>query len=564
MKKLMAVLLAASMIVLLLASCGGDGESTTTNAITTVTTETTTAQTTTETTTTAEATTEVATEATTAETTTEETTTETTTEEAPVVPEVKKELILHLDFEAANIEGNVIKNAVGEGLDATITGSPVYETGVKGKAIRFGKGTSFDFLTIANDERLNFDTTDEFTIEFSYKLDKKAEGWDNLFSKGSSGNGWYGVWLGKDDSSSGGVCWGGDTGNFRIGLASEKEKWHKITIIQRGGMIHMFLDDTYVNSTMAKSYTSETNFYLGGRNSNGTDGDASAQFHGWIDEFKIYNYDIGLQTKGIASASMGEYTYTAEGGDSITLPYRIYYPAGYEDSGKQYAVMVYLHGHGECGSDNVRHIKYGDEYNSFLSELADSGDCIVLAPQTECDRATNVSEWFASGTGRYFEHAWAGSFGMKAREGALEEITYTLGLQAVTAMVEDLIAEDYVDANRIYISGVSMGGCGTWEIIARRPDLFAAAIPMCGSAIVSTADRLLDIAIWAFHGLSDNTVQPAGSQLICDAIKAAGGTKVTLTTVKDMGHDIAGYAYSAKTESGQTLAEWVLSQSKAK
>ena len=108
-----------------------------------------------------------------------------------------------------------------------------------------------------------------------------------------------------------------------------------------------------------------------------------------------------------------------------------------------------------------------------------------------------------------------------------------------------------------------MGGSGTWEIIARNSDLFAAAVPLCGSGILSTAPSLKDIDIWAFHGTADPTILPEGTAKMVDAIKAAGGTKIIYTPLAGQGHSIWNTAYTTKNEAGQTPAQWLLQQTKA-
>ena len=151
MKKVISLLLVLAMTILAVAACGGDGEATTTVATTDTTT--------------AAATTVATTEATTVATTTAATTVKTTA--APKVADLdptgpaqgEKDPILHLDFEPENIDGNVVKNVMGTGLDATITGNPEYITSpTGGSAMLFGASKVFDYLTIANDERLNFKT----------------------------------------------------------------------------------------------------------------------------------------------------------------------------------------------------------------------------------------------------------------------------------------------------------------------------------------------------------------------------------------------------------------------
>ena len=175
MKRVISLLIVLAMTILAVAACGGGGDATTTAP---TTTDTTTAAATTAVTTTK------ATEATTLATTVKTTAAPKVADIDPTGPvQGDKDPILHLDFEPENIEGNVIKNVVGGGLDATITGNPEYMTSpTGGSAIRFGTTNVFDFLTIANDERLNFTTSDEFTVDFWYMLDKDASGWENLFS----------------------------------------------------------------------------------------------------------------------------------------------------------------------------------------------------------------------------------------------------------------------------------------------------------------------------------------------------------------------------------------------
>ncbi len=565
MKKLISLFLTAAMLLVLFVSCGGGNEETTTGGTpveTTTTAETTSQEETTvpDVTTTTETTTVE-------ETTTEETTTaapETTTVQEEEIP-AEKGPILYFDFETEHIEGNTVKNVAGDGMDATITGSPKYVSGpTGGNAIHFGTNAGvFDFLTIKNDPRLNFETTDEFTIDFWYKLDNNAKGWENLFSKGGRVNGWYGVWLGTNDNANQGVCWGGDTGNWKIGSVNSKEKWHHVTVVQKDGMIYMFLDGTQVNSVAAKNYTSEIDLYIGGRNSSEPIGKENAQFHGCIDDFTIYDYAIDFKIAGIDGAESGKFQYTSEDGKSIELPYRVYYPSDYDPNGdKEYPILFFLHGHGECGTDNKKQLKVLDQSNKLIDDIVAMDNCIILAPQTYCDRATNFSEWVASSTGREYMHIWdAGAGGMKARAGELSEIVYTTGLQAASALLDEFLELDTVDKDRVYIGGISMGGCGTWELIARRPDTFAAAVPVCGSGIISTASTLTDIAIWAFHGEADTTVHPEGSKNMCEAIEAAGGN-VTYTSFPGVGHSVWNNAYNAKNAQGQTAAEWLLDQSK--
>ena len=482
---------------------------------------------------------------------------------------VNKGPILWLDFETNSIKDGVIDNIAGEGLDAVITGNPKYITSpTGGSAIHFGQSTTFDYLTIANDEKLNFALGDEFTIDFWYMMDRKAAGWDNLFSKGSSKNGWYGVWLGTTDKADGGICWGGDTGNNKIGSLYSKYKWHHVTVIVKNSTVNTYLDGVAVGAFAAKDFTSTTDLFIGGRNSSdGANPNAASQFHGAIDDFKIYDYAWEAKTsvKSIytAQAHIYEYVNPSDATQKMSLPYRVYYPTNFSDNTDKYPVLLFLHGHGECGNDNSKQLQvFGP--NVLINDIVEMDNCIIVAPQTVCDGATNKFEWVASGVGASAgKHVW--DTGMPIRNTSLEDTIHTVGMQAAEALIKEFVAkaENRVDMNRVYVAGISMGGCATWEIMARNPELFAAGIPLCGSGILSTAASLKDIDIWAFHGTSDPTVLPEGTAKMEQAIKAAGGTKIIYTPLAGQGHSIWNPAYTYKNAAGQTPAQWLLQQTKA-
>jgi predicted esterase len=217
-------------------------------------------------------------------------------------------------------------------------------------------------------------------------------------------------------------------------------------------------------------------------------------------------------------------TYTSTSGTK--LPYRLWLPTDY-DPNKSYPLVLFFHGAGEAGSDNTHIFRGGSILQRLLhKEEQEKHPCIILAPQTVCDGATNKYEWVASGSGIPGIHQWDGAAGgLKIREGRLEDIPHTIGMRAAEALLKDFISSNRVDEQRIYVGGISMGGCATWEILARNPELFAAAVPLCGSAILSSAPLLTDVAIWAFHGTGDKTVWTEGTTRMVEAIRAAGGEK---------------------------------------
>jgi predicted peptidase len=503
----------------------------------------------------------------------------TTATQAPGAPTetAGKGPFLWLDFEANSISGGVIDNIAGDGLNAVISGEPQYITSpTGGSAIYFGKGNTFDYLTIANDEKLNFSTTDEFTIDFWYMRETQNNTWENLFSKGlqKSGytGGWYGVWLSTNDNSNGGICWGGDTTNHKIASKNLLKEWQHITVIQKSGFLYLYLNGEFVKSVTAKNYNSTTDFFIGGMNSSYSAGGTAqstilqGQFHGAIDDFKIYDYAWEKSESNIyeAEADVYEYVNTTTN-KKISLPYRVYYPTDFDGNTNKYPVLLFLHGHGECGNDNSTQLQvFGP--NILLNDIVDMNNCIIVAPQTYCDSGMNYAEWVASGVGADANevHIWDKT-GMPIRPGTLDETIHTMGMQAAEALIKEFIADskNRVDTNRVYVAGISMGGCGTWEIMARNPDLFAAGIPLCGSGILSTADKLVNIDIWAFHGTKDPTVLPEGTTKMVDAIKAAGGTKIIYTALSGQGHSIWNPAYTYTNAAGQTPAQWLLQQTKA-
>ncbi len=458
--------------------------------------------------------------------------------------------LLHLDFEVESITEDTVANVAGEGLSARIVGKPELVSGpTGGSAMHFGAAEGY--LVIPHDDRMDYKVGEEFTIDFWYKLDSNARGGEILFEKGDCS-----VQVATADAGVDGVCWVGSEGSFRIGSAAAKNEWHHITVLQRDSMIFMFLDGVQVNGAPAKAHTSSAELVIGGK---------KTPFHGCIDDFMLYDYAVDMKVSGLMGADGDSFSYTDEKGRSISLVYRVYYPTDYDaKADKKYPLMFFLHGHGECGINNKAQLQVLNKSNKFLDDLSEMDNCIILAPQTYCDGATNTTEWIASGSHIRGKHIWDGGLGgMKARMGELSEIPYTLGLQAASALLDQFLALDTVDKDRVYIGGISMGGCGAWEMIARRPEVFAAAVPVCGSGIVSAAERLTKIAIWAFHGKADGTVLPEGSELICEAICAAGGN-ATYTGFDRVGHDSWNAAYSARNKDGLTAAEWVLNQHKTK
>ena len=227
----------------------------------------------------------------------------------------------------------------------------------------------------------------------------------------------------------------------------------------------------------------------------------------------------------------------------FSLPYRVYYPAGYSsDTEKKFPLLFFLHGHGECGTDNEKQLGVLGKPNILLEQVAEDNKCIILAPQCPCEPLDH--EWVA------INHRWH----LCSREKLPKKPTTALA--ASTELLRSFIKKNRVDTSRVYIAGISMGGYGSWEMITRHPKLFAAAIILCGAGFPSYAARLKNISIWAFHGLKDGTVLPSGTKDMESALISVGGN-IKATYFENIGHDVWDAAFST-----EGLTEWLYSKSK--
>jgi predicted peptidase len=221
----------------------------------------------------------------------------------------------------------------------------------------------------------------------------------------------------------------------------------------------------------------------------------------------------------------GSVTGTVSNG-AKTIPYRLYKPAGVAP-GEKVPLVLFLHGKGERGTDNVLQTTW----IGGLVNATKSGPyaAYVLAPQID------PGMWFQS----------AGS-------------SPTEAMSLTIKLLKQVIASEDVDPSRVYVTGLSMGGMGTWDILRWEPNLFAAAVPMSGGADPSTAAAIKDIPVWAFHGANDTIVPVSASRNIIAALRAAGGAP-KYTELPGGGHVIWNPIYA---DSSNTLYPWLFSQRK--
>lgn len=222
------------------------------------------------------------------------------------------------------------------------------------------------------------------------------------------------------------------------------------------------------------------------------------------------------------------------------MPYRYILPANY-DSSKSYPLLMYLHGAGRRGTDNANQLNNPKPlFDNLLSEEnINKYPCIIVAPQCPSGEQWVDVPW---GKGTY----------------KVDEVQASDEIEMARDIVLDFENRFSVDTDRIYIAGQSMGGYGTWDMIMRNPDMFAAAVPQCGAADTTKAASLKNMAIWAHHGEADTTVPISGSRDMVAALKEAGSTNVRYTQYPNIGHEVQVEAFK-----DVDLIPWMFSKSKA-
>lgn len=229
----------------------------------------------------------------------------------------------------------------------------------------------------------------------------------------------------------------------------------------------------------------------------------------------------------------------------LSIPYRLYIPESTNSNG-EYSFLLFLHGAGERGTDNQSQIRAN---SNILTRIVNESDperaCIILAPQCPSDEPNKQRKWV--------DTPWEnGSY-------SADSIPQSEPMQAVMKIIEELCNDRRntpIDKSRMYISGISMGGYGTWDTIIRNPDMFAAAIPVCGAGDPSKAELIKDVPIWAFHCADDGTVPVSGSRDMYNALKAVNG-KITYTEYETGGH----FAWEPAFNEPELL-NWLFAQKK--
>ncbi|MFH0866109.1 MAG: prolyl oligopeptidase family serine peptidase [Bacteroidota bacterium] len=217
-----------------------------------------------------------------------------------------------------------------------------------------------------------------------------------------------------------------------------------------------------------------------------------------------------------------------------TLPYRLMRPQAC-DTTKKVPLVLFLHGAGERGNDN--NMQFVNGAKNFATDYnRGKYPCYMLVPQ--CAKSY-----------RWVETDW------KLPSHVMPDKP-SVYLSRTMLLVDSLIKNLNIDTNRIYITGLSMGGFGTWDAISRWPGKFAAAVPVCGGGDTAKASVIKDIPVWAFHGDIDKVVMVSRSRNMINAIKKAGGSP-KYTEYTGVGHNCWNSAYS-----DQSMIEWMFAQNK--
>ena len=196
---------------------------------------------------------------------------------------------------------------------------------------------------------------------------------------------------------------------------------------------------------------------------------------------------------------------------SAGLDYVVYLPDGYYyRRERRWPLILYLHGAGAVGRDIGRARAGGIP---LYLEKGGRLPFVVVAPQSP-------------------QYGW--------------------DIAALGALLDEVVRRYRVDEARVYLSGTSMGGYGTWAFAAAHPGRFAAIAPICGGGDPAWADRLRSVPIWAFHGAEDAVVPPEESRKMVAALERAGGD-VRLTIYPGVGHDSATMTYA-----DHKLYDWFL------
>jgi len=222
--------------------------------------------------------------------------------------------------------------------------------------------------------------------------------------------------------------------------------------------------------------------------------------------FIITVVSLCLNVSLITSVQAQTFEYKSHTNAAITnysMPYRLFIPHNYNPN-ITYPLVLFLHGAGERGTDNNAPIS-GSRGATLWAESANQAThpCFVLAPQCPADKQWVNTNW---SNGSY----------------SIDNVLVSKELLMVKDIIAALQDQYSIDSTQMFVTGLSMGGYGTWDFILRYPQMFKAAIPICGAGDPSKAERIRKIPLRVFHSSDDNVVPVAGSRDMVNAINLFG------------------------------------------
>jgi poly(3-hydroxybutyrate) depolymerase len=211
------------------------------------------------------------------------------------------------------------------------------------------------------------------------------------------------------------------------------------------------------------------------------------------------------------------------------LPYRLFIPDEY-DAQKSYPLVTFLSGVGERGTDNLLQLTANEGATVWAKpENQAVNPCFVLAPQ--CPESDSWYDFTSE--------------------------NMSVSSQMTLDIIDSLLQEFTIDMTRLYLTGLSMGGYGTFDVITKNPDRFAAAVPICGGGDTTQADKIAPMPIWIFHSDDDPTVPVENSRSMYRSLLRAGATSALYTEYTGYGHASWNPAYAEPD-----LQKWVFAQKK--
>lgn len=240
----------------------------------------------------------------------------------------------------------------------------------------------------------------------------------------------------------------------------------------------------------------------------------------WKNGKKLMNVSVGPQDTFMVKESKDKSIFRFVYNEDADYNYLLYLPEGYsKDTKKKWPVVYFFHGIGERGDDLNELLSYG--LPKYIMEKG-SFDAIMIAPQCPED-----SHW------------------------ADDDVE----VNKLVPFVDRMLKKYRIDNNRMYLTGLSMGGRCTWKLALAMPDRFAAIAPVCGRTNTYDFSQITDLPIWMFHGVRDDTVPFTNINKIVEELVKSGNKYFKVTAYPFVEHDSWTYAYNY-----EPLYEWLLSQ----